>query len=94
MDTEESTLLKENGMSDEELKLIECPIAQIPKNFLSKALAAREHQLEIVEKLNIAWELAHPRKSYLESEDSTGILIKVDNSYNTLPAKPKGMDVV
>lgn len=89
MNNEEKALLKDKGMTDEEIKLINCPISMIPKGFLQKALAARQHQLDIVEKANEEWDKAHPRKSYLEDEDNTGVsnmLIRVEDG-NTKEAK-------
>lgn len=72
MTSEEKTTLKEHGMTDEEIKLINCPISMIPKGFLSKALAARQHQIEIIEKMNEEWDKTHPRKSYLSEASSSG----------------------
>jgi len=89
MNMEEKAMLKEHGMTDEEIKLITCPISMIPKGFLAKAMAARQHQLEIIEKRNEEWDKTHPRKSYLECEEGTeSVLIRVEDG-NTPQAKPK-----
>lgn len=89
MTPEHKQTLLEHGMTAEEIQLITMPISTIQKKAIPYAIMARQKQLDIIEKLNEAWMLANPRKSYLEDEDSTGssnVLIRVEDG-NTKEAK-------